>query len=174
MKKVILVVCSTIVACGAFYAFWYPPCEAKTSHTPDVPKYIPFDMLAQALILQESKGNANAVGDNGKSRGWLQIQKAYWKDAMLYGDMIEISRGKVIWVEKGWTYDEVVKNKEKSIQCVRWYCQRYASKAYGDGNKVDWNSLARLHNGGPGLMRSHATDSYASDIREILKGLLQK
>jgi soluble lytic murein transglycosylase-like protein len=37
------------------------------------------DALQQKLIMAESSNNPDAIGDHGKSRGLMQIQKATWK-----------------------------------------------------------------------------------------------
>ena len=37
------------------------------------------DLLIPTIIMAESSGNPMSVGDNGKSRGLMQIQKSTWK-----------------------------------------------------------------------------------------------
>ena len=38
--------------------------------------------LFYAIMMVESGGDVNAVGDNGKSIGAYQIQEGYWRDAV--------------------------------------------------------------------------------------------
>lgn len=108
--------------------------------------------LFKAIRTVESGGNANAVGDGGASRGEYQIQKAYWQDACEYGGV-------------KWDYAKNVKNRAKCEQVMRWYWQRYCKDAY---HKRDYETLARVHNGGPAGKRIAATKKYWLKVRKYL------
>ncbi len=174
MRNIIIVV--LILSALAFLVAYNPSqADAATKsivvkkNSNNVPKLIDFDVLAEAWVLQESGGKANAVGDKGKSKGWLQIQRPYWIDAGVFGGVVKVDKhNKVIWVAKGWEYETIVRDKAKSIEIAAWYCQRYAPEAYGDGTQVDWHKLSHLHNGGLGGLKGHWQEWYVDDIRVIL------
>lgn len=63
----------TTVACVLVAAFLSP----LTAHAQIPGSEI--DLLAQKLIMAESSGRSNAIGDGGKSRGLFQIHKNTWK-----------------------------------------------------------------------------------------------
>lgn len=67
---------SRFVLCASLFLvsiIFSNPALAKSSISVDV------NALAQKIIQAESSGNPKAVGDNGKSRGLMQIQEATWK-----------------------------------------------------------------------------------------------
>lgn len=108
--------------------------------------------LFKAIRQVESGNNANAVGDGGKSRGVYQIQRAYWQDACEYGGV-------------KWDYAKNVKSRAKCEQVMRWYWQRYCKDAY---RKSDYETLARVHNGGPAGKRIAATKKYWLKVKKYL------
>lgn len=107
--------------------------------------------LLIAIMVVESGGNVDAKpGDQGRSRGVFQIQKAYWDEACQFGKV-------------DWDYLTDVKDPVKSAQVVLWYWQRYHPKSYAlvaSGNLSACEMLAKVHNGGPGGHRIKATNGY--------------
>ena len=119
---------------------------------------VPADMrdFFNALQTVETGGEedpATAVGDNGASLGWYQIQRAYWQDA----------------TERDWGHGgayEDVTNRRYAERVMMAYWQRYAPDALRDR---DFKTLARIHNGGPKGHRKKATLSYWRDVQHILR-----
>ena len=90
-----------------------------------------------------------AVGDNGKSYGPYQIQKAYWIDA-------KMPTGK---------WEDCLTDKAYAEEVMRRYFERYAPEAMNNG---DWQVLARIHNGGPKGHTKTATESYWKKVEILL------
>lgn len=105
--------------------------------------------LLDAIRTVESGGNDRAVGDNGVSRGPYQIKRGYWAD----------SRVRL-------PYDRLVWDRASSEQVVVAYWRRYCPKAL---RANDWQTLARVHNGGPAGARKAATRDYWLKVRGRLR-----
>lgn len=90
------------------------------------------DALQQVETGGEPNGGRDAVGDDGASLGPLQIQRAYWQDSRVPG-----------------TYEQV-RDVAYARRVVIGYARRYEPAALKRG---DWETLARLHNAGPGWRR---------------------
>lgn len=86
------------------------------------------DRLLDAIEQVESGGRCDAVGDGGQSIGPFQIQRAYWTDSRVPGEY---------WM---------VRNRHYARRVVVAYWQRYCPRALARG---DWQTLVRIHNGGP-------------------------
>lgn len=93
------------------------------------------------------KDQANAVGDNGKALGPYQIHKVYWQDARVAGEY------------------EQVKDDLYARSVIIAYWKRYAPAALA-GN--DYETLARIHNGGPKGNKKSATVSYWRKVKAFL------
>ena len=102
-----------------------------------------------ALAQVESSGKDDAVGDNGKAIGRMQIWEIYWKDAMAKCPKI------------GGTYQDCT-SKVYAERIVVAYLLRYASSAVAS---KDWQTLARIHNGGPRGATKAATRGYWVKVR---------
>lgn len=101
-----------------------------------------------AIRQVESGGNVNAVGDGGRSIGPYQIQRAYWLDSRVPG------------------HYEQVRDTAYAERVVIAYWRRYEPDALRRG---DAETLARLHNGGPGWRKHRAaTDGYWRKVRKQL------
>ncbi len=111
------------------------------------------DNLLDTIETVESGGNVRAIGDNGRSKGPYQIQRAYWADAC--------GKGKVKWDYETWVW-----NRSKSRQVIRWYWERYCPQAY---RIADLETLARVHNGGPTGARKATTIPYWNKVKGKLK-----
>lgn len=105
--------------------------------------------LLDAMEKVESGGRPRAVGDGGRSRGPLQIQAPYWRDATKTGRV-------------KWDYKTHVWDRDKSRAVTKMYWQRYAPEAYRRG---DMETLARIHNGGPKGHKKAATKAYWSKVK---------
>jgi len=101
----------------------------------------PIELLLTAMVVVESGGDVNAVGDGGKSLGPLQIQRGYWQDAVeqLEKDGFP-ARGALV-------YERGVKNLAYCKIIVMAYWRRYRIDAY-TSDPLDYETLARVHNGG--------------------------
>ena len=105
-----------------------------------------------ALATVESNNDDSATGDDGKAIGRYQIWSIYWDDAKAFAPTI-----------KGEYSD--CRNKEYAERVVVAYLLRYAENAV----KVrDYQTLARIHNGGPKGARKSATLKYWLKVEKIL------
>ena len=84
------------------------------------------------------------AGDNGRSIGPYQIQKAYWLDSGVPGK----------W--------EDCKNEAYARRVMIAYWQRYCPLAWKERR---WEILARVHNGGPRGHLIKATEKYWNLVR---------
>ena len=87
--------------------------------------------LLDAIRQVETGGHANpknAKGDGGRSLGPYQISKAYWKDSGVPGRY------------------QMVRSTFYAERVMIGYWKRYCPRALA---KRDWQTLARIHNGGP-------------------------
>ncbi len=99
--------------------------------------------LFEAIRLVETGGHedpTNALGDDGKSLGPYQISKAYWLDAIQHCPEI------------GGRYEDV-KIGRYAERIMMAYWDRYAPDE-------TWETLARIHNGGPRGHERSSTDRY--------------
>ena len=107
----------------------------------------------RALNMVEASGkNGNIVGDNGAALGGYQIHKSYWKDATSYDKSI------------GGSYSDVT-NKAYAEKIVTAYLNRYARKAILTN---DFETLARIHNGGWNGANKTSTKKYWLKVKRFL------
>ena len=88
-----------------------------------------------------------AVGDKGASIGPYQIQRAYHSDARM----------------KAGRYEDCSTDATYSEQTMLAYFARYAPKAL---EAKDWETLARVHNGGPKGHTKKATLGYWAKVQK--------
>ncbi len=88
-----------------------------------------------------------AVGDKGASIGPYQIQRAYHADARM----------------KSGKYEDCSASHSYSEQTMLAYFARYAPKAL---ESKDWQTLARVHNGGPKGHTKKATLGYWAKVQK--------
>jgi hypothetical protein len=105
-----------------------------------------------ALAVVESNGKDDAVGDNGNALGRYQLWQAYWQDATEHCPEI------------GGRYKDVT-NKVYAERCVVAYLMRYCPKAVAD---ADFQTMARIHNGGPKGHKRKATLGYWKKVERAL------
>lgn len=114
----------------------------------------PVDRLLDAMERVESGGHRYAVGDGGKSYGYLQLQRGYVKDAI--GRHVNLSE-----------YRRICTNREMSRDTARAYWRRYAPAALRRG---DVEALARCHNAGPGWRtKTKATNGYVARVKREMR-----
>lgn len=107
----------------------------------------------KALHQVESSGRTGRiVGDSGKALGPLQIHREYFNDAADADPSL------------GNNYNQVV-DLNFSKRVVRAYLTRYAPKAVASN---DYETLARIHNGGPRGYKNPNTVGYWNKIRKNL------
>lgn len=103
----------------------------------------------KALNQVEASGKHSNVidGDNGRSKGPFQVQYKYWADSKIPGSYAQCS-----------DYDY-------SVRVVTAYLNRYALQAV---KHHDYETLARVHNGGPNGMSRNDTVAYWKRFQKVL------
>ena len=111
-------------------------------------KRITLDQLFTIIGQVESGNDDTATGDNGKSIGRYQIQKAYYTDALQYEPGL-----------RKYKYHQM-RNHKIAQRVMIAYFQRYAKK---------WTAeeLCKLHNGGPKGPSKKATEPYWRKIQQL-------
>jgi len=110
--------------------------------------------LIPLLVIIESHGNPNAVGDNGKGIGILQIHRDCWADGT--GEL-----------GVNWPYKDA-KDPEKAREVCRAYLIRFGRHYEKQtGKSVDMETLARIWNGGPRGYQKEATKKYWAKVSQI-------
>ena len=111
-----------------------------------------FLAVASAMMIVESGGDPEAVGDEGYAIGVLQIHKAYWEDVC-----------RILGVD--WPYERA-KDPVYAITAL-WAYTRHYTEAAG----IDWvpRNIARIHNGGPDGWKQACTLEYWEKIRAEMK-----
>jgi hypothetical protein len=104
--------------------------------------------LITALMIVESAGNDQAIGDNGRALGPLQIHR---------GVVLDVNR------ITGSNYRHSEMTNRVAARAV---CEAYL-KAYGKGASTE--QLARRWNGGPAGDRKSATEAYWAKVKKHLK-----
>lgn len=107
-------------------------------------KKISMEDFLDALASVESNRNDRAVGDRGKALGRYQIHKVYWQDATEHDRSI------------GGSYENVT-DPDYATKVVLAYFNRYGKDLVAAS---DWESLARMHNGGPAIFRKKGTKAW--------------
>ncbi len=87
-----------------------------------------------------------AVGDKGASIGPYQIQRGYWLDSRIPGE-----------------YRSCLTDAAYSERVMRAYWARYCPRALA---AEDWETLARIHNGGPKGAKKSATVKYWERVKK--------
>jgi len=127
--------------------------------------FFSFEDLLDAIEWVESKGNANAIGDNGKAVGSFQIHKIYVDDV----NRIERLTHKDKYLSPlQWKY-----YNRKSPYCSRWmvktYLEHYATRKCL-GHKPTLEDMARIHNGGLDGWKKESTKPYWEKVKKRLEG----
>lgn len=125
------------------------PIDLTALRAADSPTWADF---LHAIGKVESGHDDAATGDNGASIGRYQIQRAYWQDATDHDRTI------------GGKYEDC-RDKAYAEKIVRAYFDRYAREAL---KAQDWQTLARIHNGGPSGHKRESTLPYWRKVKAEL------
>ena len=112
-------------------------------------------LLLSALIAVESSGNPNAVGDNGRAYGVLQIH------ASVVQDVNRIAGTRYVHAD---AFDPV-----KARTICETYLNHYATPARL-GRPVTDADLSRMWNGGPQGHKKNATVGYWAKVKAAMGG----
>lgn len=120
------------------------------------------DKFWDAIKQVESSGNENAVGDNGRSIGPLQIQRSYYNDAVERNPSLQSGK------YAGYTYENCkgTGSFEYSRAVAESYMNRYATERRL-GHQPTFEDMARIHNGGPNGYKMEATVKYWEKVNKI-------
>jgi len=115
-----------------------------------------YEDLHTAILQVE--GWRGKPGDNGNAIGPYQIWRPYWQDAVEHDPSI------------GGKYEDC-RNLVYARKVVDAYFRRYGRRFLQEQN---WQSLARIHNGGPLGHRKQATLKYWSKVEDALRRIYPK
>ncbi len=138
-----------------------------------------FEDLLDAIEWVESRGDANAVGDNGKAIGAYQIHKIYVDGV---NRILKLQGGKVGNDDLGWrdyfTYkDRWDRDKSRAmvniylsyfIKSASWeYARKYQYTATPENPTIVpiFEIQARIHNGGPEGWKKKSTEEYWQKLK---------
>jgi hypothetical protein len=108
-----------------------------------------FAAFARAVHQVESGGRVGLIiGDQGRALGPLQIHRGYWQDARQPGEY------------------QSVTNLAVATATMHAYLQRYAPAALA---REDWQTCARIHNGGPRGASRTATLAYSRQVISVMR-----
>ena len=111
-----------------------------------------YEEIYNALWMVESSGSLDPKdGDNGNAIGHYQIWEPYWKDAVEFSDL------------EG-TYQDC-RTKEYAEAVIAEYMKRYCNEAWETG---DWQTVSRIHNGGPRGATKKNTEKYWLKVQQQL------
>ncbi len=112
------------------------------------------DPFFAALGKVESSGNAKAINKKEYALGIYQIRANYFKDSNIKGSHEDV-------------YNPIIARR-----VCESYFKRYAPEAYAKG---DFETLARLHNGGPSFVkRKSATNIYWAKVKKNIDSAMGK
>lgn len=117
---------------------------------------ITFNDLLDAIEWVESKGDSQAIGDNGRAVGAYQIHPCYVED--------------VGWgYNGGEDFDEDDRlNRDKSRTMVKRYMSMYATYRRLE-RQPTFEDYARIHNGGPDGYKKESTKPYWEKVKARLE-----
>ena len=115
-----------------------------------IAKLIPF------LIMVESGGDCNAIGDNGKAAGCLQIHKCVVDDVNRFAHTHYDYRSRL--------------NPQDSIDICTAYLYHYGRRySLETGELVTPEVLARIWNGGPSGWKKKGTIKYWHKVEKLMR-----
>ena len=117
-----------------------------------------FEDLLDAIEWVESKGDANAVGDDGRAVGAYQLWKIYVDDVLRIAKL------------GGGEGDHPYRwrqNKIMSRIMVMVYIRHYATEKRV-GREPTFEDMARIHNGGPNGYKKQSTKKYWEKVKKVL------
>ena len=108
-----------------------------------------FAAFVRAVHMVETGGRVGPIiGDQGRALGPLQIHRGYWQDARQPGEY------------------QSVTNLAVATATMHAYLQRYAPAALA---REDWQTCARIHNGGPRGASRTATLAYSRQVISVIR-----
>lgn len=110
-----------------------------------------FEALLDAIEWVESKGDANAIGDNGNAVGSFQIWPIYVDDCNRI-----LGRNEFTLEDR--------KSRERSREMARVYLSHYCSE-------VNPEKMARIHNGGPSGHKKESTKAYWLKVKARMENV---
>jgi len=129
---------------------------------------IDWGLLLAALIAVESGGDCNAIGDNGKAVGCLQIHPIMVDDCNRILDIKGKGQQKVArpfrFKKSDREFDSVSRNM--AVTYLRWYGDRQWHKNIGMGK---YEFYARIWNGGPDGWSEEATVKYWGKVKAAME-----
>lgn len=114
---------------------------AAPAHAATLPEFL-------SALGQVETGHRDVQGDDGDALGPLQIHRAYFEDSGVEGRYEDC-------------HDEAF-----SRRVVVAYLRRYCPDALRRG---DWETCARVHNGGPNGARKESTRAYGKRVMRALQ-----
>lgn len=113
-------------------------------------------MLISALMIVESDGRAEAIGDSGRAVGVLQIHPECVQDINRFARTV-------------YTLDDRT-NEQKSVEMCWRYLYNYGSQyRRKTGREPTAETLARIWNGGPSGYNKEATRRYWEKVQAELQ-----
>lgn len=110
--------------------------------------------IMAVLIMVESGGDPDAVGDDGLAYGILQMHQAYVSDAAQ-------------WARIDWKHRDAF-DPSKSQDIFLAYMGRYAKRENKPTGMSYVEYVSRIHNGGPRGFLKSATDPYWQKVQKII------
>lgn len=125
--------------------------------------------LLDAIEWVESKGNSNAVGDNGKAVGAYQLHKIYVDDCNQILKIIDYPIRIGDTEHYYMTYDDRW-NATKSRAMAMVYLWYYGCAVWNweDTKQTKMEVMARIHNGGPNGHKKESTKAYWLKVKDRL------
>lgn len=142
IKTIPFIIIATMAAIGG--------CSTSCSHGANLPLS---EKFINAEIQVESSGRDNAIGDNGKALGALQIHKKCWQDAVEFDHSISGSYTNCF-------------NRSYSIKIMTSYLNRYCARAIRENN---FEVMARNWNGGSFGPNNPRTLNYWLKVKKEMK-----
>lgn len=152
-----VVACFVVVLCG--YVCIHPNlASGSASDSSARAKEYTLDELIAALIIKESGGDVEAVGDThlkNKAYGPLQIRQPCVDDVNRI-------------LKTSYRAEDCKGNLELSVLICTTYLDKWATEERV-GRKVTVEDMARIWNGGPNGYKKAATLQYWKDVERILE-----
>ena len=110
--------------------------------------------LILTLIAVESSGDPNAIGDQGRAYGLLQMHSAYVQDA-------------AEWAKTDWTHEDAF-DPQKARTIFIAYMDRYAQDHKRPEGMSRAEYISRIHHGGPRGFLKESTIPYWNKVKKHL------
>lgn len=110
--------------------------------------------IMAVLIMVESGGDPDAVGDDGLAYGILQMHQAYVSDAAQ-------------WARIDWQHSDAF-DPIKAESIFLAYMSRYAKRDKKPAGMSYVEYVSRIHNGGPRGYLKSATDPYWNKVQKAI------